>query len=106
MIDEDRLGLSLRYLATTDEKVADLRVAMERAEFRAKAIKDTLFRHLDGSVADRQAEAGASNEYKAAMEDYFAALREYDAMNNKRKTEAIVVDAWRSLNAARRQGNV
>jgi hypothetical protein len=106
MIDEDRLGLSLRYLATTDEKVADRRVEMERAEFKAKAIKDTLFRHLEGSVADRQAEAGASEEYRVAMDKYFEALREYEAMNNKRKTEAIVVDAWRSLNAARRQGNV
>ena len=106
MIDESRLHKALTYLATTDEPCATLKTDMERAEFKAKATKDAMFKRLDGSVADRTAEAGASPEYGAAMEAYFSRLAEYEAMRNKRGTEAIVVEVWRSLNAARRHGNV
>lgn len=106
MIDEARLGQALRYLATTDNECAELRTRMERFEFRAKAIKDAIFKRLEGSVADRQAEAGSSGEYSAAMDDYFAAMEAYEAMRNKRGTEAIVVEVWRSFQANRRQGNI
>jgi hypothetical protein len=58
MIDEARLHRALTYLATTDEPCAEARADMERMEFKAKAVKDALFRRLSGSVADRQAEAG------------------------------------------------
>ena len=106
MLDEGRLHKALTFLATTDEPCARLRADMERAEFKAKAIKDALFRRLDGSVADRQAEAGSSTEYAEAMDAYFGVLQDYEAMRNKRATESIVVETWRSLNASRRQGNV
>lgn len=106
MISDKRLEQALTHLAKTDEPCAAARAEMERAEFKAKAIKDALFKRLEGSVADRTAEAGASDEYSAAMADYFAKLHEYEAMRNKRSTEAIVVDVWRSINASRRQGNV
>ena len=106
MIDESRLGQALRYLATTDVECAELRTNMERFEFRAKVIKDAIFKRLEGSVADRQAEAGSSGEYTAAMDEYFDAMSRYESMRNKRGTEAIVVDVWRSLNAGRRVGNI
>ena len=106
MMDEARLGQALRYLATTDNECAELRTEMERCEFRAKVIKDAIFKRLEGSVADRQAEAGSSGEYGAAMDDYFSAMQRYEAMRNKRGTEVIIVEAWRSLNAGRRQGNI
>jgi SOS response regulatory protein OraA/RecX len=107
MIDEARLAKALTYLATTDEPCAELRTDMERAEFKAKAIKDTLFRLTEGrSVADRQAEAGTAAQYTDAMDAYFDAMQQYEAMRNKRTTESIVVETWRSLNASRRQGNV
>jgi hypothetical protein len=106
MIDEARLAKALTYLATTDEPCAELRTDMERAEFKAKAIKDVVFRHLSGSVADRQAEAGTAEEYTEAMDAYFDTMQKYEAMRNKRTTETIVVETWRSLNASRRQGNV
>lgn len=106
MINEDRLHKALTYLATTDEACAEARAGMERAEFKAKAIKDAMFRRLEGSVADRQAEAGSSDEYATAMNMYFKLLEHYEALRNKRATEAIVIETWRSINASRRQGNV
>jgi hypothetical protein len=40
------------------------------------------------------------------MDDYFKSRRRMKGVENKRKTEIIIVDVWRSLNSSRRQGNV
>lgn len=104
LINEDRLQKALIYLSTTDEPAAVLRADAERAEFKARAVKDTMFLHNDGTVAERSAKAGASDEYVQAMEDYFSALKLSDAMRNKRSTESVVVDVFRSLNSARTKG--
>jgi hypothetical protein len=106
IVSEDRLAKALSYLATTDEPLADLLFDMRQAEDRAKAIKDTIFLHEEGSVADRSAKAGTSETYQAAQTEFRKAEMAYNRTFNKRKTEATVVEAWRSLNASRRQGNV
>lgn len=106
LIDEIRLQKALHYLATTDEPAAGLRADVERAEFRAKEIKDAVFLVVTGTVAERQALAGTNKDYTAAMNDYFLALRTSDAMRNKRSTETIVIDCWRSLNSGRNKGNI
>ena len=106
MINEERLTKALRYLAETDEPCATAKADMERAKFRAEAVRDAVFTRLDGSVADRAAQAKGSGEYAEAMNAYFTLLAEFEAMRNKRSTESIVVDVWRSLNASRRVGNV
>lgn len=102
-ISDDRMSKALTYLAETDEPCAILRADMERAEFKAKATKDALFMRLVGTVAERTAQAGASEEYSIAQNAYFDLLKSFEAMRNKRSTEAIVVEAWRSVNANRRQ---
>ena len=103
-LSDERAEKALKFLAQTDEECAALKAEAERAEFRAKAIRDTVFRHAEGSVADRTAYAGSCEEYSAAMDDYFAQLRKYEAMRNKRSTETIVWDTWRSIQANRRAG--
>jgi CRISPR/Cas system CSM-associated protein Csm2 small subunit len=105
-VTDERAEKALRYLAETDEECAALKADSERAEFKAKVTKDGMFRRLDGSVADRQAEAGASTEYVDAMLDYFRCLQAYEATRNKRQTEALVCEIWRSVQANQRRGNV
>lgn len=106
LISETRLEKALSYLATTDESAAALRADVERAEFKAKAVRDSMFLCSAGTVAERTALAGASKEYEAAMNAYFDALKESDSIRNKRTTEAIVIDAWRSLNSGRNKGQI
>jgi Asp/Glu/hydantoin racemase len=107
LINESRLQKALTYLAETDEPAAGLRADVERAEFKAKAVKDAVFLiSVGSSVAERVAVAGTNKEYTAAMNEYFEALRLSDAMRNKRSTETIVIDTWRSLNSGRNKGNI
>ena len=105
-ITTERMEKAITYLAETDQTCADLRADMERAEFKARAVKDALFMRLTGTVAERTAQAGASDEYGEAMNRYFDYLAAWEHVKNKRQTEAIVVEAWRSLNSSRNRGNV
>lgn len=105
-ISDKRAEAALGYLVSTDESCAQEKAGQERAEFKAKAIKDALFRRLEGSVADRQAEAGSSPEYATAMGEYFAAMTRYEHTRNKRQTEALVIEVWRSVQANQRKGNI
>jgi hypothetical protein len=106
MINEERLEKALHFLTTTDEPCAALRADLERAEYKAKTVKATVFKLSEGSVADRNAIAETSENTVAAYEHFFDTMHKYEAMKNKRSTESIVVDTWRSMNANRRSGNV
>jgi len=103
MINEDRLHKALIYLSTTDEPCADLKMEVERAEYRAKATKDAVFLHSEGTVAERTAAAGIAKSYTDALDEYFEKMRAHDAMRNKRRTEEIVIEVWRSLESSRRK---
>jgi hypothetical protein len=102
LIDDERLEKALRFLATTDDQCAALRADMERTEFKAKAVKAAQFKLSEGSVADRNATADTSEETSRAYEEHFKAMHAYHSLANRRSTEAIVIDTWRSMNANRR----
>jgi len=104
LVSDERLETALSRLAKTDALSAELHMKAERAEFKAKAVKDAIFLRSEGAVAERQAKAGISDEYTAAMEDYFAAVQAYDTIKNERAREVLVIEVWRSLNSARNKG--
>ena len=105
-ITTERMEKAITYLAETDQTCADLRADMERAEFKAKAVRDAQIKHGDGTVADRTAAAGSSPEYESAMNRYFDFIAAYEHVKNRRSTEAIVCECWRSVNSNRKQGIV
>lgn len=106
MISKDRLEQALKYLAESDETAAYHRAHVARTELKAKQVKNAVYLHSEGSIPERTAAAENSEEYSDAMAGYFEALREAEQVRNKRSTEAIVIDVWRSLNAARNKGQI
>ncbi len=106
MIDERRLEKAMTYLAQSDEKAAELKAEVDRSEYKAKTTKATVFLHLEGTVAEREAGAMTANETKDAYRAHFQAIRDYQAVANKRELERLVVEVWRSENANRRVGNI
>ena len=105
MISQDRLEKALSYLAITDDETAQFKVDAERAKYKAKALYDAAVARLPGTVAERQGQAGEMREYKEAMDHHFSCLLEYEKRRNKRNTEELVVEVWRS-EGARMRGNV
>jgi hypothetical protein len=107
IITDERFNEALVFLAESDISAAKLKADMERAEFKAKSLRHTTYLHMKGAtVAEREAMAMAKPEVQAAYEAYFASIQAYNTVANKRTTEAIVVDCWRSINANRRMGTV
>jgi hypothetical protein len=107
MISEDRLEKALTFLARTDETAAELKTEVERKSYLLDLIRKKMFLDATGSsVEQRKAVAETSLEVQKANEEYLDAYLEWEKVSAKRKTEAIVVEVWRSINANRRVGNV
>ena len=105
VLTEDRMTNALEFLATSDEELAQLLADVERLEWKAKLTKQMVFVHLTGTVADREANASVAPETQAAFEAYFKAVAAYNTLRNKRTTESILIECWRSVNSARKFGN-
>jgi hypothetical protein len=106
MISEERCEKALRYLAETDEQAAELKADVDRSEYKAKTLKAAAFLHLEGTVADREAKALQQESVMEAYMVHFKAIRDYQAVANKRAMQVLIVEVWRSLQANRRVGNV
>ena len=106
MISEKRCAKALSFLATTDERVADLKTDVARQEYMLDLVKKRVFLTADGGVEERKAVAEVSTEVQVAVEVHLNAMVKYERMRAKRTTEALIVDTWRSVNANRRSGNL
>ena len=104
MISDDRAEKALRFLVDTDESCALAKAEVERAEFIFKRTKEAVFTFSTGTVAERQAEAIQHADTLAANDKLVEAIAAYAKIANKRDTERIVMDTWRTIQANRRQG--
>jgi chromosome segregation ATPase len=104
MISQDRLEKALRYLAETDEPVAEAKGEILRLENLIKRVQYRLFLSAQGSVEARKAEAGKSEETARLEEELVSATVRYEGLRAKRDTERSVIEVWRSLESSRRQG--
>ena len=104
MISDERAEKALRFLVDTDESCALAKAEVERAEFVFKRTKEAVFTFSSGTVAERQAEAIQHADTLAANDKLVEAIAAYSKIVNKRDTERIVMDTWRTIQANRRQG--
>lgn len=106
MISEERAGKSLNYLASTDEEVAEAKVAVARCEYHCDLVRaQVLLEQTEGSVAIKEAKAEVDERTQKAEEQRLKAIGVFEHLKAKRATAEWVIETWRSLNANRRQGN-
>jgi len=94
------------HLASTDRRVAELRVRYERDKRKAKNVWSAIFLRVEGSVEARKAQAEVHETYCTAIAAEMTALQEYEAMKNERDTAVTIIDFWRSWNKAVQEGHV
>ena len=100
----ERAEKALRYLAETDQEIAEARADVSRAEYILKRREATSYLSASGTQEERRSIARASDDYEQASETYTKALAAYEYLKAKRETERIVWETWRSLESSRRQG--
>jgi ribosomal protein L16 Arg81 hydroxylase len=102
---EDRATEALQYLTSTDAQAADLKHDADRAEANLDAVIAAVTLHSSAGSADkRKAEALLTEDVQNAQLAMFEARRQYDAVMNRRKSEAIAVEWLRSIYSHYRQG--
>ncbi len=102
-ISSDRLQKALTYLAETDQPFANARGFMEGMSKQEKTVLGMIFLEKTGNNQEREYQARTSNEYEEWRTKYQNAVCDYELYRNKRITETLVVEVWRSLGANRRQ---
>lgn len=106
MISDDRLQKAMTYLAETDEPAAKAKALVEGLKIQEKTIIALAFLKSEGTNQEREMQARVDNEHILWRAKYAEAVADYELYRNKRKTEELVVEVWRSINANRRRGNV
>lgn len=106
MIDEAKMERALHHLAKTDDEYARAKMDLERAEILRKRTRSRVFLTEAGTVAERNAAAETSDDVGTADDAYIAAIGKYEGLKASRQRAELIIEVWRSLNAARRRGNL
>ena len=109
MISEKRLEKSLMYRAETDEEHAILKTQVEYLDWKKKNLKGNFITNKSSdnlSLGVRTEKWYASEDYKNFIEEHKKVYEKFNKMDNKRKTECIIIELFRTLEASRRKGNV
>lgn len=98
------MELALDELASTDEEIAQLKTNVKRAEYLLKRKEAIAFMSGEGGVKDRESSAKIDADVVAAYDAHTDAMEEYERLASKRATWALIIDAWRTVEASRRRG--
>jgi hypothetical protein len=105
MISEDRLKQALVYLSETDEPCAKAKALMESLNDQKKTVKAVGYiNSQEKTQSAKESDAYASKEYREHIEKIKDATYDHEIMRNKRRTEELIIDVWRSINSARSKG--
>ena len=95
----------MTYLSQTDEETAKAKSRMKGLEDQKKTILAVEVLKQEGlSAAAALKAAEASDAYREHLTQYEEAVFDYEILNNKRNTEQMAFEMWRSCNANQRQG--
>ena len=109
MITEQRLEKALIYRAETDEEHAKLKTKVEYLDWKKKKLKGDFITNKCSdnlSLGVRSEKWYASEEYGKFIEEHGEVYEKFNIMDNKRKTEGIIIDLFRTLEASRRENNI
>ena len=102
MISEERVEKSLVYLAESDEHYAYAHAKAKAIEKEEKIVKAQAFinaKRLYDTVAEANAVADLSQEYKDWKERWENSLADVKLLENKRETEKVIWETWRTEQA-------
>ena len=106
MITDERAEKALRYLVETDEPCARAKANMIGSDERRKTVRALELLKNTGTVAEREALALTSEAYEQAIEAHENAVADYELLRNKRMTESLVIEMYRTTSANQRKGNI
>jgi hypothetical protein len=103
MIDQDAAEKASQYLVDSAFKYGEARARMFKADKMLNHVRSLVYIHSEAATASaREAEAYASPEYLAAIEELRAATEEAEKLKAAREAAEVRVDLWRTISARQR----
>lgn len=101
-IQDDDVQAAFDWLEENAGLAAIARAMRERAEDERKQAKARVFLKEAGSVAERDAKAIVSDEYRQACEQYYTAIEADEEFRNRRSKAEALIEAWRTCQSNQR----
>ena len=98
-IKDETVHAAFDTLELHAQPAAAAKAMRERREDQRKAAKARAFLEAKGSVAEREATAILSEEYRIASEAFYAAVEADEEYRNTRSKCEAIIEAWRSVQA-------
>ena len=106
-INRESMETNLQFLANTDVNYARAKTLYDGLMEQRKTIKANCFiRSGDKSATAKEQAAYSMPDYVMHLRKIETAQLEYLTLQAQRSTASIVIDCWRSLNAARTKGMI
>jgi len=106
-INKEKMEGALDFLAASDVDYARAKTLFDGLTLQRKTIKANCFiRCGEGSAAAKEQTAYQMPDYIMHLQKIETAHLEYLTLQARRNTAEIIIDCWRSVNAARNKGQV
>ena len=103
IISDERLEQALRYLANTDAKYAVAKSEADRMDDMTKVVYGQCYAESVGdTVKEREHSAYTDAAYQNHIHELAEAKRVVFDYANKRETQRVIYEAWRTLQANNR----
>lgn len=96
IIRDETVHAAFDTLEAQAQPAAAAKAMRERREDERKAAKARAFLSVTGSVAERDAQAILTEEYRLACEGYYAAIEADEEYRNTRSKCEAIIEAWRT----------
>jgi len=106
IITDKDVETAIHYLAQTDKEHGQLSGMVKAFEHKKHVIRSQEFLDANGTMAEKEAYAYASQAYKNWIEEYRDAVMSREIIGAKRKRAELTIEVWRTEAANRRQGSM
>ncbi len=106
MIDERAVESAIDFIRDEAPQLGKLVGHCKFLEQQRKVVHGHAFLDASGTVAEREAKAYSSPEYKAVTEDIEDAWASKTELETLLKARELRIDVWRSQNSSRNKGHV
>jgi hypothetical protein len=96
-IRDETVHAAFDMLESHAQPAAAAKAMRERRDDERKAAKARAFREASGSVAEREAAAILSEDYRLACERFYAAVEADEEYRNQRSKCEAIIEAWRTV---------
>ena len=96
----------VEFLCESDLLYAESKATVKYLDKKLKVIKAQSFLKQTGSVAEKTAQAEASDEHIKALDEYKDSVLDMETLGVQRETINIRIEIWRTRSANSRKGNI